>query len=55
VTCKEHAIFKTLVKALKAAKEHLEYCGYYERECARTEDLPNRIHNALQQASELKL
>jgi hypothetical protein len=39
-----------IVLALFDAKEHLEYCGYgdhYERECAKEEELPKQIANAL--------
>ncbi len=41
-------VIETLVAALKAAQEHLEYCGYgdaWERECAG--DLSNQIFDAI--------
>jgi len=41
-----------LLEMLKAAKEHLEYCGYgdsYERECAG--NLDDRIQNAIDKAT----
>ncbi len=43
---------KFLTKALQAAKEHLEFCGYgddYERECAKESKLPELIQKALDQ------
>jgi hypothetical protein len=46
--CKRWNCHKDLVEALKAAEEHLSYCGYgdsWERECA--EDLPEQISAAL--------
>ena len=36
--------------ALRAAEQHLEYCGYgdkWERECAKSAKLPEQIANAL--------
>lgn len=42
-----------VVTALKAASDHLEYCGYgdaWERECATTEGLPKQIEDALRVA-----
>lgn len=41
---------KQLYEALKAAKEHLDYCGYgdsWERECARAQKLEEKIDEAL--------
>jgi hypothetical protein len=42
---------KTLRKALTAAKDHLEYCGYgdsWERECAEEQGLPEKLEEALE-------
>ena len=42
-----------LVGALKAAEQHLDYCGWgdtYERECAREQKLPNMIAKAIAKA-----
>ena len=39
-----------LREALRAAEQHLEYCGYgdrWERECARSAKLPEQIVDAL--------
>lgn len=47
-------LIKTLVAALQAASDHLDYCGYgdkYERECARDAHLPEQIEQALAKAS----
>ncbi len=44
----ETETIKALVKALEAARDHLDYCGYgdsWERQCA--EDLPDEIETAL--------
>lgn len=41
--------------ALKAAEEHLEYCGYgdrWERECAFGAELPTKIQEALNSTSD---
>ena len=43
-------IIESLGKALQAASDHLEYCGYgdaWERECSISQDLPDKIENAL--------
>lgn len=43
----------TLLKALKAAQEHLQYCGYgdsYERDCANAVHLDQQICAAILQA-----
>ena len=40
----------SLLEALKAASEHLDYCGYgdkWERECADSQGLPKKIEKAL--------
>ena len=42
-----------VVDALKAASDHLEYCGYgdnWERECAVDDNLPEQIAAALKVA-----
>jgi len=42
-----------LREALKAASEHLDFCGYgdrYERECAISQKLDERISEALREA-----
>lgn len=39
-----------LREALKAAIDHLEYCGYgdsWERECAEESGLPNKLSKAM--------
>ena len=41
-----------VVEALKAASDHLEYCGYgdnWERECAVDSGLPEQIAEALEE------
>lgn len=46
-------VIKTLAKALEAAQDHLEYCGYgdnWERECARENKLEEKIEKALKVA-----
>lgn len=43
-----------LLEALTAAWKHLEYCGYgdkWERECALTEGLPEKVESALRKAN----
>lgn len=43
----------TLVEALRAASEHLDYCGYgdkWERECAKEAKLEKKISDALDAA-----
>jgi len=42
-----------LLLALKAAKDHLEYCGYgdsWEKECAREQKLEEKIDAAISKA-----
>ncbi len=42
-----------LLEALIDAKEHLEYCGYgdkWERECAESEGLEDKINKAIAKA-----
>ena len=42
-----------LLEALIDAKEHLEYCGYgdsYERKCAESEGLEDKINKAIAKA-----
>lgn len=42
---------KVLLEALKAAQEHLEYCGYgdrWERECAKESKLKEKIDHAIE-------
>lgn len=49
--------FQELVKALEAAEEHLDWCGYgdsYERQCAKEAGLPKRIEEALAKAKQVK-
>lgn len=49
---------KQLAEALKAAGDHLEYCGYgdsWERECADAEGLPEKIQEALKAAHDAGL
>jgi hypothetical protein len=44
---------KQLTKALRAASDHLDYCGYgdkWERECAEAEKLSEKIEAALDAA-----
>lgn len=44
---------KKLLAALKDAVEHLEYCGYgdsWERECAYSEKLPERLNAVIWEA-----
>jgi hypothetical protein len=46
-------LIEELVAALKAAKDHLDYCGYgdrWERECAKEAKLEQQIDNALAKA-----
>ena len=46
-------IERTLLRALKKAFDHLEYCGYgdkWERECAMEEELPKLIEKAIKDA-----
>ena len=46
-------IVSRLKEALKAARDHLEYCGYgdrWERECAYDRGLPDLINQAIEQA-----
>lgn len=43
-------LIKTLTEALRAASEHLDYCGYgdnWERECAEAQGLEKKIADAL--------
>ena len=43
-------VIEELISALKAASEHLDYCGYgdsWERECAQSSKLPQQIESAL--------
>jgi hypothetical protein len=43
-------VARQLERALKAASEHLDYCGYgdsWERECAQASKLPEKIEAAL--------
>lgn len=44
---------KQLLKALKLASEHLDYCGYgdrWERECAQAAKLEEKIAAAIEAA-----
>ena len=44
------ALIEKLYKALDAANDHLEFCGFgdsYERECAEEGKLPETIDQAL--------
>lgn len=46
---------ETVVAALRAAQEHLEYCGWgdtWEREAARAAGLPRQIEDALKLAED---
>ena len=46
-------INQELLEALKAAVEHLNYCGYgdsYERECARDNKLPELLETVIKKA-----
>jgi len=46
----EAECIKDLYEGLKAASEHLDYCGYgdeWERECAESQDLQEKIEKAL--------
>ena len=46
-------VIAELLDALKAAKEHLEYCGYgdsWERECAEAQGLQEKIEDAIAKA-----
>lgn len=46
-------IITSLYKALDAARDHLDYCGYgdsYEHECAMEQGLPDQINEALTSA-----
>jgi hypothetical protein len=48
-------LIKTLTEALRAASEHLDYCGYgdrWERECAMEQKLDDKIEAALKLAEE---
>lgn len=48
-------LIKQLTEALKAASDHLDYCGYgdkWERECAYEEKLPGQIEAALKASEE---
>jgi hypothetical protein len=43
-------VIKKLYSVLKLARDHLEYCGYgdrWERECAMTNRLPDKIGDAI--------
>lgn len=49
---------KAIAEALQAAVEHLDYCGYgdsYERECAREDELPEKLEDALDMCKQLGL
>lgn len=51
----QEQIKEKLLVALKAAKEHLDFCGYgdsYERECARAAKLEEQITEAIAAAEE---
>ena len=44
---------KELLEALRAASEHLDYCGYgdkWERECAKAAGLEKQINAAIEAA-----
>lgn len=44
------SVEKQLLDALKATKEHLDYCGYgdqWERECAQAQGLEQQIDAAI--------
>jgi len=46
-------INEELLRVLKLARDHLEYCGYgdsYERDCARDEGLPRLIEQTIKRA-----
>lgn len=48
-------IEQQLLDALKAARDHLEYCNYgdnWESECAREANLPEQISEAIERAEE---
>ncbi len=48
------AAYPDLLEALKAASDHLDYCGYgdsWERECAVASGLEKQIEDALEKAS----
>ena len=43
----------TLLEALKLAVEHLDFCGYgdsYERECAISSKIPEKLEAAISKA-----
>lgn len=49
----ERNLIRRLTKALQAASDHLDYCGYgdnWERECAKESKLPQAIEAALNAA-----
>jgi len=51
-------VSKKLAEALAEAASHLDYCGYgdkWERECAYSSKLPEKIEEALKLARDLKL
>jgi hypothetical protein len=51
-------IMQLLLNALKAARDHLEYCGYgdsWERECAQASGLENQIKKAVEAGEKFSL
>ncbi len=53
----EYKILNALLDALKAASDHLDYCGYgdsWERECAYESKLPQQIEEAIKNADQIK-
>ncbi len=48
--------YKKLLKVLKKAQQHLDYCGYgdkWEQECAIFENLPCEINSAIKNGERL--
>lgn len=52
--CSLHKAAKKLLLALKAARNHLDHCGYgdkWERECACSSNLDEKIESAIANAT----